>query len=302
MRSLFLALLIVAGCGTKGMNAGGDGGAGSSGTAGGITTHADGSVTISLGSFTVPAGGEVYKCQNFANPFGADIDVKTFESHMSAGSHHLLLFYKPGVTDSPLADCSGLEFAATPYGSQRPDDSITFPDGVAALVPSTQGLRLQAHYLNASPNPISPTVEVTLHKAAAGTVQYHAGVYFYINTNINIPADGAPHSLSKTCNVQQDMNVILAGSHMHQHATNFVATTGAGQAIYSTTQWSDPTPSTFAPPMVWTAGTQVTFTCTWVNNTAAPLTFGESAQTNEMCIFSGQFYPITGTKNVINCF
>jgi hypothetical protein len=294
---LALALALAAGCGSKSNNA--DGGGGGSGGGG---LNGDGSATFTLGSFTVPAGGEIYKCQEFANPFGADVEIKTFESHMTAGSHHLLLFYKPGVTNSPLADCSGLEFAAYPYGSQRPDDSITFPDGVAALVPSTQGFRLQAHYLNASPNAISPTVKVTLHPAAAGTTQYHAGVYFYINTNINIPADGQPHSLSKTCNVQSDMNVLLAGSHMHQHATNFVAATTAGQTLYTTTQWSEPIPSTFAPPLVLATGTKVTFTCTWVNNSGAPLTFGESAQTNEMCIFSGHFYPVAGTQNIIPCY
>jgi hypothetical protein len=49
------------------------------------------------------------------------------------------------------------------------------------------------------------------------------------------------------------------------------------------------------------AGSQVTFSCTWVNNTSAPLTFGESAQTNEMCIFSGNVYPTVMDVDVLPC-
>ena len=60
----------------------------------------DGMITLTMSPFVVPAGGEVYKCQNFANPFGgADTEVTAFESHMTKGSHHLLLFYKPGATE-----------------------------------------------------------------------------------------------------------------------------------------------------------------------------------------------------------
>ncbi len=30
-------------------------------------------VTITMDSFDIPPGGEVFKCQNFANPFGGDV-------------------------------------------------------------------------------------------------------------------------------------------------------------------------------------------------------------------------------------
>ena len=317
-----LALFLVAGCGSSnnggGGGSGGTGGGGSGGSGGGsggsggggsggggggggVTMNGD-SVTFTMAPFTVPVKGEIYKCQEFANPWGADTEISVFESHMTAGSHHLLVFYKAGVANGPLVDCSGLEFAATPYGSQRPDDSVAFPDKVAALVPAGQGFRLQVHYLNASPGEISPTVTVTMKKATPGTITDHAGVFFFINNNISIDSDGQPHSLSKTCTIPTNMNVLLAASHMHKHATDFVAKTGAGATLYATQDWSEPTPATFAPPLQLAAGTKVTFTCTWVNNTGKMLTFGESADTNEMCIFDGQFYPIQGTQNIIPCF
>jgi hypothetical protein len=259
----------------------------------GTTTLPQGAtVTLTMGSFTVAPGAEVYHCQNFANPFGgADAEVAEFESHMTAGSHHLLLFYKPGVTaDGPLETCSGLEFAATPYGSQLPDDSRTFPPGVAALVPKSDGLRIQSHYLNTTMSTINAHVEVTLHLAPPGTVQNQAGVLFVVNTQINV----LPHSsavVSDDCFIPSEMNVLAAGSHMHRHGTNFVATV-AGNTVYQTTTWSEPHPANFTPPMVLHAGDPLHFACTFDNTMGATdLTFGESALTNEMCIFSAAFYP-----------
>src|SRR5262245_14890758 len=80
--------------------AGGSGPAGSTGSGSTSGSGAGGgsgkSVTLKMTPFTVPSGGEVYKCQNFANPFGAEAEVSAFESHMTPGSHHMLLFYKEG--------------------------------------------------------------------------------------------------------------------------------------------------------------------------------------------------------------
>jgi hypothetical protein len=254
--------------------------------------------TLQLSPFTVPAGTEVYKCQDFANPFGgANAEVREFESHMTPGSHHLLLFFKAGATNGALADCSGLEIAPGPYGSQTPDDSVTYPDKVASLIDAKNGFRLQVHYVNATGAPLNVAVTVTMHLAAPGTVTDHAGVFFFNNVNLFIPSTGMPVTATKTCTIPSDVNVLVANSHMHQHATGFQALTG-GTSIFTTTDWNEPKPATFAPPLVLKAGSQVTFTCTYVNSTGQPIYFGEHALTDEMCIFTGQFYPATG---VLGC-
>jgi hypothetical protein len=272
-------------------------GTGGSGTATGT------SVTLTMDSFTVPPGGEVYYCQNFANPFGGvDTNVQEFESHMSAGSHHLLLFYEPGGSAAPLAPCSGLEFTATPYGSQTQDDSLSFPPGVAALVPGADALRIQSHYLNTSMSTVTAHVEIVLHVAEPGTVQDQAGVLFVIDPKFAIqPSSTAV--VTDDCTLPQDLNLLRASSHMHQHGTNFVATI-AGGAVYQTTTWADPQPALFSPPQAFHAGDPLHFACSFTNNTPRTLTFGESAQTNEMCIFTASFYPAPpgqATIDASNC-
>src|SRR5690242_14407699 len=45
------------------------------------------SATMTMTGFTVPAGAEVYKCQDFADPFGAGpVDIKAWQVDMSRGS------------------------------------------------------------------------------------------------------------------------------------------------------------------------------------------------------------------------
>jgi hypothetical protein len=284
---------------SSGAGGGGTGGSGATTTTSGGGGAAGDSLTLTMTSFTVPAGGEVYRCQNFANPFGADVDVSAFESHMTAGSHHLLLFYKDGATDSAEEDCSGLEFAATPYSTQLPDDSVEFPAGVAALVKANTGFRLQSHYLNTTNQAIDAHVELTFHTVKPETVTAHAGVLFVVEPNFAIKPNSTK-IVTHTCSLPYDMNVIKAGSHMHKHGTHFDATVGA-ETVFETTTWDEPKPALFAPAKPLKGGDTLKFNCTFVNNSPNTLTFGESAETNEMCIFVSSFYPVPEGTTTVGC-
>ncbi len=288
------------GSGGSGTTAAGTGVTGAS-TAASTSSGGDGkTVTLTMQPFDVPAGKEVYMCQNFANPFGgATVDIGEFESHMAKGSHHLLVFYKDGITDSPEETCSGLEFAATPYGSQQPDDTLSFPPGVAAELPPTTGLRFQSHYLNVTGQTIHATVQVTFHLVDPATVTAKASVLFMVQPNINIPPN-TTQKVTYDCNLPQDMQIMRANSHMHSHGTNFTSTI-AGQTFYDTTTWDEPQPEVYSPVMTAHQGDPLHFECTFVNNSSNTLTFGESAETNEMCILSASFYPAPAGQPTITC-
>jgi hypothetical protein len=169
---------------------------------------------------------------------------------------------------------------------------------VAAFVPANQGLRLASHYLNATQNDIMATVQLIMRRAAPGTVTNRAGIFFFNNVQILIPP-GGPTTLSKTCTAPQDMTLLYSTGHMHQHATNLTALLN-NQNIYETNMWDSSPFQKYAPPVQVKKGDTFTFSCTWQNNTGVPLTFGESALTNEMCIFDGQYYP-NPTGQGINC-
>jgi hypothetical protein len=86
---------------------------------------------------------------------------------------------------------------------------------------------------------------------------------------------------------------------MHRYATNFVATTSTGLTLFQTTQWQEPPPQVYSPPLHLTSGTTITWTCNDVNTTGQELTFGESANTNVMCISSNIFYPVSDVTNPV---
>jgi hypothetical protein len=51
------------------------------------------------------------------------------------------------------------------------------------------------------------------------------------------------------------------------------------------------------------AGDPLHFDCTFVNDSAQVLTFGESAASNEMCIFAAAFYPLPEDSQVtVGCY
>jgi len=86
---------------------------------------------------------------------------------------------------------------------------------------------------------------------------------------------------------------------MHKQGSNFIATTDDPVAaatlgtLYQENDWDEPHPRTypFNPPATLHAGTHITFSCDFSNPTSATITFGQSAEKNEMCILHGMYWP-----------
>ncbi|HJZ88852.1 MAG TPA: hypothetical protein VKN99_26955, partial [Polyangia bacterium] len=269
------------------------------GGAGGMN---DETVTVALTPFSVPPGGEMFECQRFRNPFGGrDVEIRAWDAHLAVGSHHSFLFFDDMNTDGPLESCSGLTFAPFAVGTQQPENSYAFPPGIGELIPGNVGFRIIVHFLNTTGQTLQASVSYVAHKAPPGTVTMHAGTYFFNNSSISVPPDGMPHTLTHSCTVFQNLQLLSGVNHMHSHATDFLAETG-GQTLVHSQVWSDPPFVLFNPPFSISAGQQVNFSCTYVNNTGSTLTFGESAATNEMCIFTGLYFPVAaGSDPTIGC-
>lgn len=254
--------------------------------------------TITMDAFTVPAGGEVYYCQNFANPWGSQVDIKAYSLDMSTGSHHMFAFYQPNATDGAVAPCpnGGLTFGAFTFTAQSPHLNQVYPSTVGATLPATTGFQMMAHYLNTSATTITAHVALTVYGAKQGVVTQHAGVLYLNDALILVPPGESNNSSSYT--LTQDVTLLTTGSHMHQQGINFISQAD-GQTLYQTDQWSEPPGVKFDPPMVLKAGTKVTWSCLYNNTTDSNLTFGESAKTNVMCISVSTFYPVMDINNPV---
>jgi hypothetical protein len=254
--------------------------------------------TLTMSTFTVQPQGEVYMCQNFANPWGAQTDIKTYSLDMSTGSHHMFAFYQSGATNGGVASCpsGGLTFGAFTFTSQSPKLTQTYPATVGATLPASTGIQLMVHYLNTGSSAITAHVSLTMYAAKSGAVTNHAGVLFL--NNAGITAKPGVSTLTSSYTLPQNITVLSSGSHMHQGATNFVSSAG-NQQLFTTTEWSEPPSKVFSPPLVLTAGTTVTWACTYDNMSQQTLMFGESAKTSVMCISVSIFYPVSNVNNPV---
>jgi hypothetical protein len=142
-------------------------------------------------------------------------------------------------------------------------------------------------------------VSLTMYVAKPNVVTNHAGVIFLNNAGIYVPTGGQAVETTDSYTLPQDVYILTASSHMHKYATKFVASASSGQTLYSTTSWDNPTPATYSPALHLSSGTSITWTCTDVNTTGSALTFGESANTNVMCIDVNIFYPVQDVTNPV---
>jgi hypothetical protein len=266
--------------------------------------------TLTMQTFPVPANSEVFYCQTFANPWGKQVDIKTYDLNMDTGSHHFFAFYQASATDGAIAPCpaGGLTFGAFTFLSQTPKAVMTFPKTVGATLPATTGFNLNVHYLNTTSTALTAHVALTMYLGKTGAVTNHAGVIFDNNATMSVPASSntanpTPYVSTQSNTLGQDVYILETASHMHKFATSFTATYappgGQAQTLYTTTQWDEPTPQVFTTPLHLTSGTTITWSCTDVNTTTSTLTFGEYAQKNVMCISVNIFYPVTDVSNPV---
>jgi len=277
----------------------GTGGAGAGGAATGGTASADASdpntVTITMGTFTVPPNQEVFMCQDFDNPFGGvDAAIGTSESDMTTGSHHLHVFYGE---DSPpsrtVAACANpFEFRSLLHVAGQPHLVTQYPAGMAAKLKGSVGLRLQAHYLNSGSQAYTASVVVRLTKVDPSTITKWVAQLYFNRTVLSVP-EGDGQVVSTTCTVPStygQIGLISGASHMHSRGVHFVANTSAGVNLVDTTEWDEPPIQAYDPPIMLNPNDSITWTCTYNNQTGGTLTFGDSAEKNEMCIFLARFY------------
>jgi hypothetical protein len=285
-------------------------------------------VTLTATPFSVAPGAEVYKCQVFANPFGGvATDILSMHGTMSKGSHHFFLFNMTSLEaaveppQGTLGDCAGkgIEFHPFPFLSQTQDWSSNYPtdsSGAPMGYPlvGQNLLMINVHYLNTGTTAINATVSITITPAKAGVVKTHVGTIFLNQTSMSVPATTPPSNYDAkltwngdTVALPANYTIFTSWSHMHQWATAFTAVTG-GKTIYTESNWDSPNLFFHAPNMTepttatgvqtgipMTNTQSITWDCNYYNTTGATLTFGDSAKSNAMCIYLGQYYPASAT-------
>jgi Copper type II ascorbate-dependent monooxygenase, C-terminal domain len=318
--SLCLILVGTMGCDSGSGGSGGTASGGSAGTGSGGTGGAGGqyslAATVSIGPITLNPSQETTVCITKRLPTTAALDVTRIQTTLAPGSHHMILYRSAETTESPTpTPCIpfiGIVQGIVPlFIAESPQSVLNYPPGVAYSLPAMQMYRLEAHYINTTPNPLMGMGSVEIYtNSVPDTITDHANLMFMGNTDISIangqtcelPCGGAP---------APTFHAIAAGTKIfglttHEHhlgidawITLSTSASDPGTMLYDNPDWSNPPLKLFDPPLSVGAGQGLRFNCKYYNDTGQTVTFGESA-TDEMCFIWAYYYPDAGFKACAN--
>jgi Copper type II ascorbate-dependent monooxygenase, C-terminal domain len=304
-RLAFFFVLATSGCGHQDAGTAPDGGAGVGG-------DAPQSYSITFGPLAIPAGTENTQCivKRLGNP--AALHVGSIHDVLGNSSHHMVVYRVNDTTEQTTPfNCKPFQDTATGNGapiiiSQKNDDTLTMPDGVAYTLDANQMLRIELHYINATQSDVMLSSTTTFNSVS----NYSAEASFLLigDTDIKIPS-GADVTLGPVFlpldPMFADAHFFALTGHEHQLGTNVqvasaTSETDPGTMVYDVPNWSWSEPKTvaLAPALTMATGGGFRFTCKWHNpnsdTSAPPVVFGESAN-DEMCFFWAYYYPSHGS-------
>jgi len=259
----------------------------------------------------IQPGDEVQIC-HYQELTNEEMWVTSFDSAQGKHGHHLIIF-KARVTETPgtVRDCTSAEdmvrlspiISSVQFGLER------FPEGMAIRVPRGTQVVLQQHYVNTSLKPIRVKDVAWMEVVPKESVLIPAGFFGLGNIDFEITPspNGEEQTISFDCEAPRDMNILLAGPHMHEWGTRFSTQFGTSSADFETIINVDPWEAWMRdePPVVnWSKeapyllreGTIMRTNCTFKNDQASTLIFPK-----EMCATYGYYFPAPNGSEEFTC-
>jgi hypothetical protein len=318
-RPLLFAFLFLAACsGGVAENSTGTGGHGTGGTMSSSGTGATGqggagageSYTVTFDPVMVAPGEEHTQCvvKSLKNPDA--IHVGEIHNVLGQGSHHLIVYRTNDTVEQttpfdcqPFTDLLKPDQGTPLMITQKKDDTLTLPHGVAFAIGAQQMVRLEMHYINTTSSPEMVTATSTFVAMKESDFQNEADFLFFGDPDINIPAQGSQTLGPVYIPLPADLegsNFFGFTGHEHHYGTGVTVTTapsktGPDDVIYDPPNfnWAEPPTLYKDPPVVVPKGGGFHLTCKWNNTGNTNVKFGESAN-DEMCFFWTYYYPSKG--------
>ena len=284
----------------------GAGGTAGSGGAGSRPSPQEG-FSVKWGPYEVPPSFEGTQCVMKRLGNTDPISVREIHNTLGATSHHFIV-YKVDDTIERSEPYPCNPFTDTLNDppliiTQRADDRLTLPEGVAYTIEPNQMLRLELHYINVNTSPQIAEATSTFVPMPADEVEHEADIMFLGDTDIYVPemseATLGP-SFIQVPSRFDDVKYFAITGHQHQWGTNVYVevTEGAGATgtpVYDLPffVWDEPETVTYDPPFTVPANGGFRLTCEWKNLSDDPVFFGTSVD-DEMCFIWAYYFPSRG--------
>lgn len=222
-------------------------------------------MTLSFPSIAVPAGFEKTQCVVMRLGNTVPLHVGAVHNVLGETSHHLIVYRVNDTVEQrtpfpckPFTDTLDPSKGSPLMVTQKHDDLLTLPSGVAYSLDVNQMIRLEMHYINASASEKNVSATTTMIPISDDDFRDEAGFLFIGNPDIKLP----PKSETKLGPSFFEIPSELSGvkffamtGHEHQFGTNVqVATstgsTDPGKMVYDVPNWtwSEPKTEVFATP------------------------------------------------------
>ncbi|MDB4968803.1 MAG: hypothetical protein JWN44_4492 [Myxococcales bacterium] len=266
--------------------------------------------TAKFPELTVPAGMEKTQCVVVRLGNTDKVHIGQIHNVLGDASHHMIVYRVNDTVEQPAPfDCEPFVDTLDPTkGSplmitQRKDELLDLPAGVAYTLEANQMIRIEMHYINATAAALTLTATTTM--ITSKSFHDEANFLFIGNPDIKIQPNSAftlgPTFFKLDQDTFGDAKFFAITGHEHHYGTNVTVQAAAGpddtsgDKVYDVANWtwSEPTTVFHDPPFTIPANGGFKFTCEWENTSSNMVRFGESAN-NEMCFFWAYYYPSKG--------
>ncbi|HEY6039929.1 MAG TPA: hypothetical protein VIV58_36860, partial [Kofleriaceae bacterium] len=283
MRRVVLACVLFSafGFGCKSGGGGGGGGGGDDTTVADAPPLSGDMYSLTWGPVTVPSTVEDTQCVWLR--LGNDQPIKVHQMHnsLSISSHHLIVYKddQDQTEQTTPTPCQPFTGALNTSGgimplaiTQKHDDEISLPDGVAYTLDAHQMVRLEMHYINSTDTDQMATATVDLFAADPATIHDEAGILFAGSIDINVPA-GGQQTLHQFLTLPAALNlstshIFAITGHEHKLGTDVEVNvapsrTGPMTSVYAPNpfEWAEPLTQVQSPDFAVPQGGGFDFTC-----------------------------------------
>jgi hypothetical protein len=222
--------------------------------------------------------------------------------------HHWLMFAQqfgmtPGTVEPNVLGTTLFTDAELIAGWAVGGCTTTFPENVGVHLPSTGVIMIQWHHYNNTGSPAQDGSAVQICAVPESSREHKAGLTFLGTENLRVGA-GMTGEAAGTCvnDSPGPITIVAFTPHMHEIGINMkseVMRTGGStmENVFDMPFVFDyQTNYMMNPPVVLMPGDSITSTCTWQNEGASQVGFGQSTK-QEMCYQFALSYPYGALNN-----
>ncbi len=267
--------------------------------------------TTTWGPYDVEPGTEDTKCMIRRLNNDRQIRVGQINNALGSVSHHFIIYRIAEGEESiepydcqPFADVLNPAAGAPLMITQKSEEVLTLPEGVAFTFEPNQLVRLELHFLNATADVQTVQVDSTFTTVAEADFQNEADFLFIGNPDIDLPPGATtlgPVYLPLPAELE-GTNIFGITGHTHQWGTDVSVgyqqgPDGTPTMLYDVPNfsWEEPETVMLDPFQSVAADSGFSFSCSWDNQSGGNVKFGDGVN-DEMCFFWAYYYPSQGAK------